>query len=280
LWDALYSHVEDKYGIESVCEEGEQKFAVLTADENYYRLDFSVNEEGVVEFAAEATVIENYTPAEEPQFSAESVAEYASKKKKKKEEDEEEEKKPEDEGEKKEPEDKEEKKPPFEKKKDDSEESEEDEDEEDEEKKKKKKDKKGKYNLEEIQEYTELSAQYSALEENYNNAQSRIAELEKQLGELTTFKLGIEKAEKEKMIDSFYMLSDEDKKDVVANIDTYSLDDIEAKLSIICVRNKVSFNLDDDKHEDKPTTYNLSGEGNDDGVPAWVKAIRAVQNEM
>ena len=49
------------------------------------------------------------------------------------------------------------------------------------------------------------------------------------------------------MIASFYMLSDEDKKDVVANIDTYSLDDIEAKLSIICVRNKVSFNLDDDK---------------------------------
>ena len=285
LWDALYSHVEGKYGIESVCEDGEQKFAVVTADDNYYRLDFSVNEEGVVEFAAEATVIEGYTPDEEPQFSAESVAEYTSKKKKKKEDEEEEkEEKPADDG--KEPpkkEDKEEdddkKKPPFEKKKEDSDDSDEDDD-EDEEKKKKKKDKKGKYNLEEIQEYTELSAQYSALEENYNNAQSRIAELEKQLGELTTFKLGIEKAEKEKMIASFYMLSDEDKKDVVANIDTYSLDDIEAKLSIICVRNKVSFNLDDDKPEDKPTTYNLNGEGDDDGVPAWVKAVRAVASKM
>ena len=42
------------------------------------------------------------------------------------------------------------------------------------------------------------------------------------------------------------MLSDEDKKDVIDNIDTYSLDEIEAKLSIICVRNKVSFNLEDD----------------------------------
>ena len=280
LWDALYSHVEDRYGIESVCEDGEQKFAVLTADDKYHRLNFSINEEGVVEFAEDIAVIENYVPAEEPQFSAEAVAEYASKKKKKKDDEEEEEKKPEDEGEKKEPEDKE-KKPPFEKKKEDSDDSDDEEDDdEDEEKKKKKKDKKGKYNLEEIQEYTELSAQYSALEENYNNAQSRIAELEKQLGELTTFKLGIEKAEKEKMIASFYMLSDEDKKDVVANIDTYSLDDIEAKLSIICVRNKVSFNLDDDKHEDKPTTYNLNGEGDDNGVPAWIKAIRAVQNEM
>ena len=282
LWDALYSHVEDKYGIESVCEEGEQKFAVLTADDNYYRLDFSMNEEGVVEFAAEAVVIEGYTPAEEPQFSAESIAEYASKKKKKKEDEEEEkeDKKPEDEGEKKEPEDKEEKKedkkPPFEKKKEDSEDS----DDEDEEKKKKKKDKKGKYNLEEIQEYTELSAQYSALQIDCENAKAEVAALKAQLEELTNFKLGIEKAEKEKMIASFYMLSDEDKKDVVANIDTYSLDDIEAKLSILCVRNKVSFNLDDDKPEDKPTTFNLSGAGNDDGVPAWVKAIRAVASEM
>ena len=137
LWDALYSHVEGKYGIESVCEDGEQKFAVVTADDNYYRLDFSVNEEGVVEFAAEATVIEGYTPDEEPQFSAESVAEYASKKKKKKEDEEEKEEKPADDG--KEPpkkEDKEEdddkKKPPFEKKKEDSDDSDEDDDEDEE----------------------------------------------------------------------------------------------------------------------------------------------------
>lgn len=272
LWDALYSHVEGSYGIESVCEDGEQKFAVLTADENYYRLDFSVNEEGVVTFADEATVIEGYTPDAEPQFSAESVAEYAKKKKKK---DDEEEEEKEDKGEDKPTEKKEDKKP-----EDKSDDSDEDEDEEDDEKKKKKKGKKSKYNLEEVQEYVELSAQYSALETNYNDAQSKIADLEAQVAELTTFKKSVERVEKQNMINSFYMLSDEDKKDVVANIDTYSLDDIEAKLSIICVRNKVSFNLDDDKHEDAPTTYNLNGEGNDDGVPAWVKAIRAVASEM
>ena len=275
LWDALYSHVEGTYGIESVCEEGEQKFAVLTADEKYYRLDFSVNEEGVVEFAAEAIALEDYTPAEEPQFSAESVAEYASKKKKKKEDEEEEEKKKDDEEEPKKNSDSE-KKPPFEKKKEDDSDDDEDEDEE---KKKKKKGKKDKYNLEEIQEYVELSAQYSALETNYADAQSKISDLEAQINELTEFKKSIEKKDKEAMIAKFYMLSDEDKKDVVANIDTYSLDDIEAKLSIICVRNKVSFNLDEDKRED-PTTYNLGGEGNDDGVPAWIKAMRAVASEM
>ena len=284
LWDALYSHVEGTYGIESVCEDGEQKFAVLTADDKYYRLDFSVNEEGVVEFAAEAVEISDYTPAEEPQFSADAIAEYASKKKKKDDEKEEEEdkedKKPEDgeDSDDKKPEDKEDKKP--EDKPEDSEDDDEEDEDEDEEKKKKKQGKKSKYNLEEVQEYVELSAQYSELETNFANAQTKIADLESQIAELISFKKGVEKAEKEKLIDSFYMLSNDDKKDVIANIDTYSLDDIEAKLSIICVRNKVSFNLDDDKHEDAPTTYNLSGEGNDDGIPAWVKAIRAVASEM
>lgn len=278
LWDALYSHIEGKYGIESVCEDGGQKFAVLTADEKYYRLDFSVNEEGVVEFAAEAVALEEYTPEAEPQFSAEAIAEYASKKKKKDEDEEEDkEKKPADEEEEKKPADKEDK---SDKKPEDKSDDSDDEDDEDEEKKKNKKGKKSKYNLEEVQEYVELSVKYSALETDYTNAQSEIADLKAQVAELTTFKKSIEKAEKEKMIASFYMLSDDDKKDVFANIDTYSLDDIEAKLSILCVRNKVSFNLDDDKQDSAPTTYNLNGEGNDDGVPAWIKAMRAVASEM
>ena len=269
LWDALYSHVEGTYGIESVCEEGEQKFAVLIADEKYYRLDFSVNEDGTVEFAAEAVALEDYTPAEEPQFSAEAVAEYASKKKKKKddEEEEEEDKKPEEEK-------KEDKKPEDESSDDDDEDEE-----EDEEKKKKKKGKKSKYNLEEVQEYVELSEKYSTLETEYSNAQSKIADLEAQINELTAFKKGVEKAEKEKMIASFYMLSDEDKKDVVTNIDTYSLDDIEAKLSIICVRNKVSFNLEDDNSKNDVTTFNLSGNPCDENVPAWVLALRRTAAE-
>ena len=268
LWTALYSHVEGTYGIESVCEDGEQKFAVLTdADNKYYRLDFSVAEDGAITFAAEATLLEEYTPSEEPQFDAEAVAEYAKSKKK----DEEEPKDDEgsDDGD-------EEKCPKCGKKKSECEcEDEPDEDDDD-----KKKGKKEKYNLEEIQEYVELSSNYAALETNYSAAQARITELEGQLAELTTFKKGIEKAEKEKMIASFYMLSDEDKSDVMTNIDTYSLDDIEAKLSILCVRNKVSFNLDDDKNDGtNPTVFKLD-EGMSDDAPAWVKALRSVASEM
>ena len=82
------------------------------------------------------------------------------------------------------------------------------------------------------------------------------------------------------MIDSFYMLSNEDKREVQENIDNYSLDDIEAKLSIICVRNKVSFDLEDDKPAEgqNPTTYNLN-EVESESTPAWIKAVQMVAKE-
>ena len=139
-------------------------------------------------------------------------------------------------------------------------------------------DEKDKYVLDEIPEYVELRNKYAALENDYNEVVATRDALQSANAELTEFKASIEKKEKQAMIDSFYMLSDEDKKDVTDNIDTYSLDEIEAKLSIICVRNKVSFNLDDDNKEDNntnPTTYNLnSGEQEEVLVPAWIKAVQ------
>ena len=142
--------------------------------------------------------------------------------------------------------------------------------EDDEEEKKKKK-----TNFSYEEKYKELQIKYAAMEEKYNS-------MEENLKALTEFKAQIEKKDKEAMIASFYMLSDEDKKDVVDNIDTYSLEDIENKLSVICVRNKVNFNLDNEK-EDKedPVTYNLNnGDLADDNIPAWVRAVKSVQKSM
>lgn len=96
--------------------------------------------------------------------------------------------------------------------------------------------------------------------------------LESQISELTAFKKAVERKQKQEMIDSFYMLSDNDKKDVLDNIDTYSLDDIEAKLSIICVHNKVSFNNDETSPVES-TTYNLSDSAEDEAVPAWIRSV-------
>lgn len=130
-----------------------------------------------------------------------------------------------------------------------------DEKEEDEEEKKKK------YNLEEVEEYTELSTRFAAVSAELESLKTAYAELEASskaaIDSLTNFKNQVEREKKEAMIKSFYMLSDEDKKEVIDNIDKYSLDDIEAKLSVICVRNKVSFNLDDDTDDSEPVTFNL-----------------------
>ena len=75
------------------------------------------------------------------------------------------------------------------------------------------------------------------------------------------------------------MLTDEDKEDLITNIDTYSVEDIEAKLSVICVRNKVSFDLDENKNN-SPTVFNLNSDEDDDAaIPAWVKAVIAVSEK-
>lgn len=139
-------------------------------------------------------------------------------------------------------------------------------------------DKKDKYCLEEIQEYVELSNRYSELETKFNDLESKYNAMEADYNELVSFKKSVEIKDKQAMIDSFYMLSDEDKKEVQENIENYSLDDIEAKLSIICVRNKVSFDLEDDKPAEgqtNPTTYNLT-EVETEFVPAWIKAVQLV----
>ena len=316
LWSAIYSYLEKTYPrcnddgmcydsiyrIEGIYEEGSQKFAILQCRSNskYFRMNFSLDDN--TGFAASAELVEvtkTYVPAAEPQFALADVeayeVEYA--KKKKEEEDEEDKKKSDDESAKEEEKDDDDKKS--------GEDDDNADDDDDEEKKKKKtkhsledeeicaecgkaksececgKDKKVEYNLDEIQEYTELVEKYSALESEKENLANEIASLKEQLTTLTEFKKSIERKDKEAMIASFYMLSDEEKKDVVENIDNYSLDDIEAKLSIICVRNKVSFNLEDDKTpETKPTTFSLDGNMGDDSVPAWIKSLRDVAKSM
>ena len=84
------------------------------------------------------------------------------------------------------------------------------------------------------------------------------------------------------LINSFYMLSDEDKADVIENKAKYSLEDIEAKLSVICVRKKVNFDLDDtDKIENKTDeqpaiTFSLDEQAS--SAPAWIAALRNTRN--
>lgn len=96
--------------------------------------------------------------------------------------------------------------------------------------------------------------------------------LKAEIEELKAFKLGIERTEKQKMIDRFYMLSDEDKADVSENIDTYSLDEIESKLCVICFRKGIGFNNAEEEAKEDVTTYSLQ-DSYEDATPAWIKAV-------
>ncbi len=146
-------------------------------------------------------------------------------------------------------------------------------------------DKKKNYVLEEVVEYAELQNQYNELQAQYNLLNDEKTALSNEVAELRTFKANVEKAKKQEMIDSFTMLSDEDKLDVVENIDKYSLNEIESKLCVICVHNRVSFSndSDDDKKEISAptTTFNLDSavETDDSTVPAWIKVLQRVATE-
>ena len=300
LWNSLWNYTLEKYpdadntyssvyAIEGVYEEDSQKFAVLQnrADNKYYRLNFSLNEtDGFVPADALIEVTESYIPAAEPQFSLEAVktyeTEYASKKKAEEEDKNNKDNKSNSDNKSEgkdnnsdNPEDGKDKKPIG--KKDDLDgkgnNSDDDGNKDDEDKKKKKK-----YSLEDVTEYQELKTEYEELKSKYAALETEKNSLIEEIEPLRKFKLASEKKDKEAMIAQFYMLSDDDKKDVIDNIDKYSVDDIEAKLSVICVRNKVSFDLDENK-ETKPTTYNLNnGEDDDESIPAWVKAALKYEN--
>ena len=300
LWNSLWNYILEKYpdadntyssvyAIEGVCEEDSQKFAVLQnrADNKYYRLNFSLNEtDGFVPADALIEVTESYIPAAEPQFSLEAVktyeTEYASKKKAEEEDKNNKDNKSNSDNKSEgkdnnsdNPEDGKDKKPIG--KKDDLDgkgnNSDDDGNKDDEDKKKKKK-----YSLEDVTEYQELKTEYEELKSKYAALETEKNSLIEEIEPLRKFKLASEKKDKEAMIAQFYMLSDDDKKDVIDNIDKYSVDDIEAKLSVICVRNKVSFDLDENK-ETKPTTYNLNNsEDDDESIPAWVKAALKYEN--
>jgi len=137
-----------------------------------------------------------------------------------------------------------------------------------------------KYNLDEVVEYQELTANYAALETQFNELQSKYQALETEVTGLREFKLAGERKAKEEMIAKFYMLDDAAKKDCVDNIDKYSVDEIEAQLSVYCFRNGINFASEEEHSEEQeiqPTTFNLNNQEDADDAPEWVKAVRRIQ---
>ena len=126
-----------------------------------------------------------------------------------------------------------------------------------------------------LDEFQTLQGNYSELETKYNDLMTQFNEMKANYDVLVEFKKAKDIEAKQAMIDSFYMLSDEDKKDVQDNIENYSLEDIEAKLSIICVHNKLDLSEKKETEEQVETTFSLAEDNdNDFSAPAWVSLLR------
>jgi len=131
------------------------------------------------------------------------------------------------------------------------------------------------------EEYSTAITEKEALETKVKEYETQIETLTKEKDELLTFKQEVEDAEKDALIDKFYMLSDEDKKDVIENKRNYSLDEIESKLAVVCYRKKISFEPSKPEQEkDNPAvTFNLSGEVFN-SEPDWVQAVKSVEKTL
>lgn len=124
---------------------------------------------------------------------------------------------------------------------------------------------------------------YSLLKESFDNLETQYAALQEELKVLRSFKVDIENQQKDALINEFYMLSDEDKKDVIENKANYSLDEIKSKLAVICFEKKVNFNLEDSsenedskKEEKSVITFNV--DNTEDSTPDWIKAVESTMN--
>ena len=124
-----------------------------------------------------------------------------------------------------------------------------------------------------------LEDEFALVKEELTELKNQYSLLQKENEELIKFKNAVEDEKKDALINSFYMLSDEDKKEIIENKSKYSLDDIEAKLSVICVRKKVNFSNEEVKTEEQPALiYNFNAAEEVDALPAWLKAVEAKRN--
>ena len=141
-----------------------------------------------------------------------------------------------------------------------------------------KKKKKKNYELEEVEEYVQLSKDFLELSTKYENLVKEYEAMKPVLEKFQAQENERVMAEKQEMINRFYMLDEADLKEVKENIANFSLDEIESKLCVIAVRKKVNFNLDttenSDKEIEKPiTTFNMGTVV--DSTPAWLKAVES-----
>ncbi len=141
------------------------------------------------------------------------------------------------------------------------------------------------------EEQTEAKKRECSLDESDSDAatfatfalEQENAALKAELESLREFKLQIENEKKDALIAKYHMLSDEDKADIIAHKEEYTLEQIDEKLALIYVRKNVDFSTVDGHQEEEADMDSILSFSLDDSKDAEVvsdiqAAFRSLEN--
>lgn len=124
----------------------------------------------------------------------------------------------------------------------------------------------------------ELENQVSELSEQLKELTDKFTALEAEAEELRKFKAERIDADKDAMIAKYHMLSDEDKAEIIADKDKFTLGEIESKLALLYVQKNVNFDEEEEVDSTPLTTFSLDDETIAEDADPMLSALREVQN--
>ena len=124
----------------------------------------------------------------------------------------------------------------------------------------------------------ELENQVSELSEQLKELTDKFTALEAEAEELRKFKAERIDADKDAMIAKYHMLSDEDKAEIIADKDKFTLGEIESKLALLYVQKNVNFDEEAEIDSTPLTTFSLDDDTIAEDADPILSALREAQN--
>lgn len=124
----------------------------------------------------------------------------------------------------------------------------------------------------------ELENQVSELSEQLKELTDKFTALEAEAEELRKFKAERIDADKDAMIAKYHMLSDEDKAEIIADKDKFTIGEIESKLALLYVQKNVNFDEEEEVDSTPLTTFSLDDETIAEDADPMLSALREAQN--
>lgn len=120
--------------------------------------------------------------------------------------------------------------------------------------------------------------QVSELSEQLKELTDKFTVLEAEAEELRKFKAERINADKDAMIAKYHMLSDEDKAEIIADKDKFTIGEIESKLALLYVQKNVNFDEEEEVDSTPLTTFSLDDETIAEDADPMLSALREAQN--